>query len=122
MIKKTTAVLILFFFLFSSTAWAIDPGCIAGGCENSSQQQSATSLYETDDYECVCPPKDTVGTIINIIGVFSIPFQFFSSKPNFVTGGTSLESLIKQGCKCRPKAKSQQETENTDITSTDYVK
>ncbi len=114
MIKKTTAVLILLFFLFSSTAWAIDPGCIAGGCEQDSQQQSETSLYETDDYECVCPPKDTVGTIINIIGVLSIPFQFFSSKPNFVTGGTSLESLIKQGCKCKPKVKKEEQEQSTE--------
>ncbi|MEM3370012.1 MAG: hypothetical protein QXE90_04160 [Candidatus Micrarchaeia archaeon] len=122
MSKKIIAIIIMVTFLVNSAVYAFDPGCIAGGCEQDSQQQSATSLYEADDYECVCPPKDTVGTIIDIIGVLSIPFQFFSSKPNFVTGGTSLESLIKQGCKCRPKVKSQQETENTNTASTDYVK
>lgn len=101
--KNFLVLFITVIFLVTSTTYAIDPGCIAGGCEQDSQQQNATSLYETDDYECVCPPKDTVGTIINIIGVLSIPFQFFSSKPNFVTGGNSLESLIKEGCKCRLK-------------------
>ncbi|MDI1472843.1 hypothetical protein QI155_09895 [Thermodesulfovibrio sp. 1176] len=106
MLRKVVVFLTLLFFMSSSAVYAIDPGCIAGGCEQSSQEQSASSLYETDDYDCVCPPRDTLKTIINIFGVLTLPFQFFSAKPNFNTGGTSLAELIQDGCKCKPKVKS----------------
>lgn len=55
--KNLLILFIAMTFLVNSTVYAFDPSCIAGGCENSSQQQNATNLYETDDYECVCPPK-----------------------------------------------------------------
>ncbi len=120
--NKGKSFLIFFIamtFLVNSTVYAFDPGCVAGGCEQDSQQQSATSLYETDDYECVCPPRNTLDTIIDVIGVLSIPFEIFSSKPYLYSGATSLERLVKQGCKCKSKVKSQQETENTNTVSTE---
>lgn len=63
--------------------------------------------------------KDTVGTIIDVIGVLLVPLEILSGKPNLVPAGNSLERLIKQGCKCKPKVKSQQETENTNTASTE---
>lgn len=101
--KNFLILFIAMTFLVNSAVYAFDPGCIAGGCENSLQQQGATSLYETGDYECVCPPKDTVGTIINVIGVLLVPLEILSSKPNLVPAGNSFENLIKEGCKCRLK-------------------
>ncbi|WP_281756366.1 hypothetical protein [Thermodesulfovibrio yellowstonii] len=107
MVKRLSVLISLIVFLITSTTSAIDPGCIAGGCEESlSQEQSSSSLYETKDYECVCPPKDTLKTIINIFGVLTLPFQFFTAKPNFHAGGTSLSELIQDGCKCKPKTRS----------------
>lgn len=105
MFKKILILSFLIIFLVTSTVYAIDPGCIAGGCEQSSQEQSASSLYETDDYECVCPPKDTVKIILDVFSVLTLPFEFFSKKPYLNAGATSLENLIKGGCNCKPKAK-----------------
>lgn len=112
--KNLLILFIAMTFLVNSIVYAFDPSCIVGGCENSSQQQSATSLYETGDYECVCPPKDTVGTIINVIGVLLVPLEILSGRPNLVPAGNSLENLIKQGCKCRSKVKKTEEEQTTE--------
>lgn len=115
--EKLVVILTVFIFLLNSVAYSFDPGCIAGGCEQRDldQQESSSSLYETDDYQCVCPPKDTFRTALNVFGVLTLPFQFFTGKPYFHAAGSSLEELIKGGCKCKPKPrKSAEQQENMD--------
>ncbi|MDW7999004.1 MAG: hypothetical protein RMI30_06095 [Thermodesulfovibrio sp.] len=95
---------LMLFFALITNSFAFDIGCVVGGCENAHQETEKEELYE-----CVCPPKDTVGTIIDVLGVLTLPFQFFTTKPDFHAAGSGIEGLIKRGCKCKPKFKNYQE-------------
>lgn len=53
-------------------------------------------------------------TIIDIFCVLSMPLEFFSSNLYLYAGATSLERLIKQGCKCRPKVKKTEQEQSTE--------
>ncbi|MCS7232343.1 MAG: hypothetical protein RMJ67_09430 [Elusimicrobiota bacterium] len=94
---------LLLCFLLVTNSFAMDVGCVVGGCENKAETE------QEEMYECVCPPKDTVGTILDVVGVLTLPLQFFSNKPRFDVGARGIEGLIEKGCKCKPKFRNYQE-------------
>lgn len=107
--KKVIAFLLI--FLFPVALFASDINCIIGGdCQNNSEQKQTEELYD-----CVCPQKDTIETILDIFGVLTLPFQFLSSKPNFNPAASSIDNLIKKGCKCRLKTEKDTKQEQPEI-------
>ncbi|MCS7232347.1 MAG: hypothetical protein RMJ67_09465 [Elusimicrobiota bacterium] len=108
--KKVVIIIVL--LIFATNSLALDIGCIVGACERQVEAQSKIEKI----YECECPPKDTLGTVINVFGVLTLPFQFFSNKPRFDVGLLSLESLIKKGCKCKLKVQKEEVVKNTTNT------
>lgn len=105
---------ILVVVYLTTTTFAMDPACIAGGCEQESQQ-SSPSLYETDEYKCVCPSsRSAVETFLDAMSILFIPLKILARDYNFTSDGISIERLIKSGCTCKKK-ESQPDVE-TNVT------
>lgn len=96
---------LLLCFLLVANSFAMDIGCVVGGCENQGNDDELKKNKLDEMYDCVCPPRDTVGTILDVLGVLTLPLQFFSNKPRFDVPATSMESLIKKGCRCKLRTK-----------------
>lgn len=114
MAKKLLISMLLSIHL-TTTAFAFNPACVAGGCEQETQQNSP-SIYDTDKYKCVCPYSgDAVETFLDAVSVLLIPLKIASGNYNFTSEGISIERLIKKGCTCKKKeSQSDVETNATE--------